>query len=143
MENKETDKWTSKEQFKYSELTQDDKEELWEHAFDWCVNIKKEDKVIEILNKIGKSIKEFKNKNFYQIVNKGAKGVIILTINNKIRENMKISINELETTINSLEKLDPFNNKILGFKFTMRSIHQKINKLYSSVERQLRLKNKK
>lgn len=53
------DNWTGKEHHKYSELNQDDKEELWEHAFDWCVNINKEDIVADILDDIGKSIKKF------------------------------------------------------------------------------------
>ncbi len=59
---KETDNWTGKEQLEFTDLDQADQEELWEHAFDWCVNIKKDDKVIDILNQIGIAIKEFNKK---------------------------------------------------------------------------------
>lgn len=56
MENK----WTKKEQIKYKNLDIEDQEELRDHAFDWCVEFTHEDKVIDILNKVGEAMKEFK-----------------------------------------------------------------------------------
>ena len=57
----------------------------------------------------------------------------------KIMKEINISIKELKDMIDMMEKLDPFNNRVLGFKFIINGIQNKINKLYSSVERQLRL----
>ena len=56
-------KWTEKEQIKFKNLNKEDQEELWEHAFDWCVNFSQEDIVIDILNDIGKAIHSFNEFN--------------------------------------------------------------------------------
>ena len=59
----EKDNWKGKEELIFLKLSEEDQEELYDHAFDWCVSVSGNMKVGDILSKIGEAIKKFNKYN--------------------------------------------------------------------------------